>query len=134
MTRIATDLPRQCGFTLLEVLVALTILAIAMAAVIKAAGDGARIAEHLEGNTMAHLIAVDEMNRLRLSGDWPDIGITRGTFEIEDGRWHWVRTVESTELADFRHVQIEIIEDTPRGGRAILTSYLYKPVRGGQSE
>ncbi|MGI3130034.1 type II secretion system minor pseudopilin GspI [Halopseudomonas pachastrellae] len=44
----------QSGFTLLEVLVALTILAVALAALVKAGSDHARNSAYLQERTLAH--------------------------------------------------------------------------------
>ncbi|MGC9456357.1 MAG: type II secretion system minor pseudopilin GspI [Halothiobacillaceae bacterium] len=119
------------GFTLLEVLVALAVLAIAMAAVIKATGDGARILGGLQGSTMAQVIAVDEMNRLRLSGDWPKIGRRSGQVEFEGSPWAWEREVASTEIPNLRKVTLRIWDDAGgRSGEAVLTAYLREPESG----
>jgi len=124
----------QTGFTLLEVLVALTILAIALSALVKAAGDGARVAERLEGNSLAHMIAVDEMNRLRLSGEWPQAGSSSGQFEIGPDRWRWERDVETTESPMLRRVRLRITEDNQRGGQAMLVSFIHNPVAGTETD
>ncbi len=45
---------RQTGFTLLEVLVALTVLAVALAALVKTGADHARYTAYLQERTLAH--------------------------------------------------------------------------------
>ncbi|MDQ1363726.1 MAG: ral secretion pathway protein, partial [Pseudomonadota bacterium] len=54
----------QRGFTLVEILVALTIIAIAMAALIKASGDYTASTSYLKQKTLAHYVAMNELNAL----------------------------------------------------------------------
>ena len=61
----------QRGFTLLEVLVALVILAIALAAVIKVSGQSAQMLDRLRADTAATLIAQDLCTRLQLAEQAP---------------------------------------------------------------
>ncbi|MFP4154693.1 MAG: type II secretion system minor pseudopilin GspI [Halothiobacillaceae bacterium] len=116
------------GFTLLEVLVALAVLAIALGAVIKAAGDGARVIGGLQGSTLAQVIAVDEMNRLRLSGDWPAVGTRSGEVEFDGSPWVWERTVEATELPVLRKVTLRVRNESGgHSAEAVLSAYLRDP-------
>lgn len=48
------DANRQAGFTLLEVLVALTVLAVALAALVKTGADHAKNTSYLQERTLAH--------------------------------------------------------------------------------
>lgn len=75
------------GFTLLEVLIALAILAIVMMSLIKISADNTRNLWHLENKTLANIIAQNHATLLRLSKDKP---------EHEDGwetlagrKWYW---------------------------------------------
>lgn len=62
------------GFTLIEVLVALVIVAIALGAGIKAAGSLANNAERLAEVSAAQWCAENQLTELRLTGQFPDIG------------------------------------------------------------
>ena len=50
------------GFTLVEVLVALSVIAIALAAVLKGASEGASSARYLRDKTLAHWVAMNTNN------------------------------------------------------------------------
>jgi general secretion pathway protein I len=52
---------RSLGFTLIEVLIALAILAIAVCAVLKALGDSARASAQLQGKMAAHWLAMNKI-------------------------------------------------------------------------
>ena len=57
---------RQSGFTLIEVLIALAILAIAICAVLKALGDSARNASQLQSKLAAHWLAMNKVAECQL--------------------------------------------------------------------
>lgn len=67
---------RSAGFTLIEVLVALVIVAIALGAGIKAAGALANNAERLTQASAAQWCAENQFTELRLTNPFPDIGET----------------------------------------------------------
>ncbi|SIR02263.1 type II secretion system minor pseudopilin GspI [Marinobacterium stanieri] len=69
MTRI-----RQRGVTLLELLVALFIFAVAVGALLKVLGEQARIVETLEQRYFAQLVAHNHLAELRLQQTWPALG------------------------------------------------------------
>lgn len=66
--------PRVSGFTLIEVLVALTIVAITLGAGIKAAGALTGNTQRLADVTAAQWCADNQLSGLRLSGLTPPIG------------------------------------------------------------
>lgn len=66
--------PRSAGFTLVEVLVALGIVAIALAAGLRAAGGLTRTAERQATLVLAQVCAENELVRLRLSRQMPGVG------------------------------------------------------------
>ena len=57
-----------CGFTLIEVLVALAIVAIGMAAVLGALNSSADTVSYLRDKTFAQWVALNRIAGLRLSG------------------------------------------------------------------
>jgi general secretion pathway protein I len=63
--------PRQAGFTLIEVLVALAIIAVAMSAAVRVAGLMTQSNGLLRDRSMALLAAQSRLAELRLEGRWP---------------------------------------------------------------
>ncbi|SEQ08576.1 general secretion pathway protein I [Ectothiorhodospira magna] len=84
----------QQGFTLLEVLVAVTILAVALGAVIKLGSDNARIAAELRDRTYAHWVAANVMARYRAGLDTPTEAVVRGSSMMAEREWFWETRVE----------------------------------------
>ncbi|MEY4979210.1 MAG: type secretion system protein [Pseudomonadota bacterium] len=65
---------RPCGFTLVEVLVALAVVAITLSAGLQATGALSRAASRQSQQWLAQLCAENELTRLRLSRQLPGVG------------------------------------------------------------
>ena len=88
--------PLQHGFTLIEILVAMTIIAIAMAALIKASGDYTYSAAYLKQKTLAHYVAMNELNTLQISSTWPAIAVESKTVKMAGHEWSVKREILET--------------------------------------
>ena len=90
------------GFTLLEVLVALAVLAIALAAVIKVSSYYAENTIYLRDKTLAHWVAMNVLTDLQVQDKWPDLGKQEGS------KWYWVVNVEETPDKDLRQLEVQV--------------------------
>lgn len=105
----------QLGFTLLESLVALAILAIALAAALRASGASTTHAEEMRTRLLADWVA---QNRLALhvaNADFPNVGMQDGE-EMQAGvRLLWHEEVSSTPNPAFRRMEITVASpDEPK--------------------
>jgi general secretion pathway protein I len=124
----------QAGFTLLEVLVALAVIALALTALAKSSGDITGKTAYLRDKTYAHWIAMNRMEELRLEGRWLRIGTQSDEVEMFDTEWRWIQRVSKSpnELTEntMRIVEISVIladegdEDYPL---VTLTGFLPHP-------
>ncbi len=64
----------QSGFTLIEVMVALTIIAISLGALISSSGSQASSASYLKQKTLAHWVALNELAQLNIDNAFPTPG------------------------------------------------------------
>jgi general secretion pathway protein I len=121
-------LPGQgaCGFTLLEVLTAMTVLAIALGAAIKAISDGARTTAYIEEQTLAHWLALNKIAEQRLSTTLPSVGSQGGSTQFAGQQWHWTAVLSATPDAATRRLQIEI-RRPPGEGRPLITRIAFLP-------
>ncbi len=62
------------GFTLVEVLVAMTIAAVALMAALRATGSLAVSGADLRTRTLAQWSAENRLAQIRIGGEWPDVG------------------------------------------------------------
>jgi general secretion pathway protein I len=83
----------QRGFTLIEVLVALVIVALGMSALLESLGSAADTAGWLRDKTFAQWIAFNQLATQRLSGTLPNAGTTDGELDYAGRHWRWRQIV-----------------------------------------
>ena len=100
---------RRAGFTLLEVLVALAVLAIAMSAIIRAATQSVETVSVLREQTFASWVALNQVNQLLLDAKpWPDEGSRAGKADLAGRAWRWEARFAKTEDPDLRRVVMTV--------------------------
>ncbi|VAX14511.1 hypothetical protein MNBD_GAMMA24-889 [hydrothermal vent metagenome] len=101
--------PYAAGFTLLEVMVALAILAITLGALIKASGSYANNATYLKEKTFAQWIAQNKATEYQLAKQFPAIGNREGDVNYAQQEWRWRVKVSTTDDRRLRRLDIDII-------------------------
>ena len=107
------------GFTLVEVLVALAVVALGISAVFTATGQSSRSAEQLRVRTLATWAAADALTAFRLANQAPRSGIARQ--EEITGRLWWVEyQVQDSGFGALRDVEVQVA--TARDARPIASA------------
>lgn len=101
----------QSGFTLIEVMVALTIIAISLGALLNTSGTQASSASYLKQKTLAHWVAANELTQIRISQEFPDVGDKKGSTEMANKEWYWIRTTKKTGDDNARQVSFTMYAD-----------------------
>jgi general secretion pathway protein I len=114
----------SCGFTLIEVMVALTIIAISLGALLNTSGTQANSVGFLKHKTLAHWVAVNELSQIRIAKEFPDLGDKKGSTEMADNEWYWIRTTKETEDKDARQITFTLYADKDyTKNLTVLTGY-----------
>ncbi len=98
----------QDGFTLLELLVAVAILAIAMGALLSGFATYAAQAGYLRERTVATWVAHNRLTEVLLEQGWPATGSREGETEMAGVDWKWRLTVRATDDPDLRRIDVEV--------------------------
>ncbi|MBN9131755.1 MAG: type II secretion system minor pseudopilin GspI [Nitrosospira multiformis] len=123
---------RGRGFTLVEVLVALAIIAVALMAALRVAGQGTLNAGELRSRLLAGWVAENLLAEQRAQGVWLPPGTYRGTAKQGNMDFAWRTDIAETANPSFRRANISVF--APAGEShllAHLTGYLAQPAIPG---
>lgn len=128
MMQFATDADRRGagrghtrGFTLIEVLAALVIVALGMLGVIQAVTQTARNGTYLREKTLAHWIAMNVITENRLLATPPEVAETSDEVDFAGERWRWTMTVTQTEVQSLRRMDVSVRPAAKPDGEALIT-------------
>ena len=102
---------RPRGFTLIEVLVAVAIVGLGMAAVAISIGETAGNVGSLRDKSVAGWIADNKIAEIRLSGEFPSVDRTEGDVDFAGRRWHWTAVVSQTPVDGLRRIDLSVRRD-----------------------
>ena len=102
------------GFTLLEVLIALTVLTIGLGTVIKVTGNQASQLAYLKDKTIALWVANNKVNEVQLN-NWPGTGTSSGQEFMASQEWQWKLKVSNTADKDLRRLDVEVKRANKKG-------------------
>lgn len=98
----------QRGFTLLEVMVAMVIFAIAALALLNAQNSQITTDQHLRDKTMAHWVALNQLAEMRLQKRFPDVGESTDTASMGNAEWQLTIKVQATPTSNVRLVIVSV--------------------------
>jgi general secretion pathway protein I len=120
---------RSRGFTLLEVLVALAILAVVLAAGFRAVALATGSANDLRERLIADWVAQDRLAEHRALGHFLEPGVNEGSVTQAGREFRWREEVKATPNALFRRIDVKI-SLAGEGDHVLsrLTGFMVKPL------
>jgi general secretion pathway protein I len=112
----------QRGFTMIEVLVALAIIAVALAASLRAVGSLASSELELHQRLLAGWSADNALAQLKLAHSWPEVGSS--SFDCSQGNLQLICTerVTATPNPVFRRVEVSVTTPGQAGNLAQMVT------------
>lgn len=133
MNRRGNNLGRQAGFTLIEVMVALAIAAISLAAVTAAVSQMVDAANSLRNRTYASWIAQNKIAELRLANVVPEVSEDSDTIEFAGLDWTWRATISDTGVENLFRVDVAVSFAGSDDVIRTVTGFIGEPSIPGQS-
>lgn len=119
---------QHSGFTLVEVLVALAILAIALPALMLNISSQINGFSHLRDKSAAHWVAMNKMTELRLQNEYRQHlpkDRQRGDVELMGRAWYWEIDTQPTENKQLLEVIVEVRDSNDSDANPIASVMNY---------
>jgi general secretion pathway protein I len=115
----ARDRAKAGGFTLIEVLVALVIVAVGMSALMGALSSSAKTVTYMQDKTLAEWVALNQIAVIRLGlkqGTLPPTGTTNGDIDFANRSWHWRQDVLASQVPGINRIDVKVRPKEIKGG------------------
>jgi len=100
---------RSCkGFTLIEVMIALFIVALSLTAVTASISQMINAAESMRNRTYASWIAQNRITEFRLAAEVPEVGTSNGEVQYANTDWSWRAVVVETLVDDLFRIDVTV--------------------------
>ena len=119
------------GFTLIEVMVALTIVALSLTAIGASTNQMIDAANTMRDRTYASWIAQNKITELRLANEDPEVSTTSGEVDFANVTWEWRAVVSESGVEDFYRVDVSVSLAGSDYQIRTVTGFLGKPLAVG---
>ncbi|MEL6414479.1 MAG: type II secretion system minor pseudopilin GspI [Pseudomonadota bacterium] len=121
------EVKHQSGFSLVETVAAMGILALAAVPLLQITTDATRNAANLEGRVLARTVAENVMARAMATPEIIDAGIATGR-ETQMGRsFIWTRTASLPQVGELQNLEVQVRREDDEQVAARLVSLKYMP-------
>ena len=124
---------RDQGFTLIEVMVALAIVAFSLTAVAASMGQMIDTASAMRERTYASWIAQNKIAEMRLANVIPEVTSTSGEVDYAGTEWAWRAVVSETGVENLFRVDVTVSYAGSPDGIRTVSGFIGEPVAAGQS-
>jgi len=117
------------GFTLIEVLVALLVLALSMSAITQSIGNSVVSYQRLKEATLSQWVAMNVVAEVQLRPTLTAPGNEDGSEELGGKEWFWKVKVEKTDDPDVHRMRVEVRENKKdENTLSVINAFVGKPL------
>lgn len=114
------------GFTLIEVMIALSVVAIGLMATLKAVNEEVSGANLTRNKMIALWVLENKVAEIRLNPLLPNIGINEGQQTLFNQTWQWQTNTTNTANTKIRKVEVSILQPNSKDKKdTLLTQSIY---------
>jgi len=124
VTGLRCGLKRLRGFTLLEVMIALLVITLGMAAVINTTSESGWKSAQLRHKTIATWVAQNQIVKYRANRIWGTAKSQSGKVEMANIDWVWRLKISGTDDPSLRRLDVEVSIDGEEAVKARLTGFI----------
>ena len=117
---------RLRGFTLLEVMIALLVIAIGIGAVISTTSESGWKSAQLRQKTIASWVAQNQLAEYRAKRTWNNANRKSGEVEMANATWTWKMRISATDDPSLRRLDIDVFLKGDESVKASLTGFIAK--------
>lgn len=113
----------QSGFTLLEVLIALVVVALALLALTRTAGGQVSSFDALRERSLAGWVAANVLSETRITTPFPPVGTRDGRTRMANREWRWSLEVKATDDPDMRRLDVRVFAGDAQQPSASMSGF-----------
>lgn len=99
---------RSRGFTLIEVMVALFVIALGVGALLATLVTAADTVAYLREKSFAQWIAFNRIAEVRLASSSPEAGTTSDVVEYAGANWRWEQQIAAAGIGDLWRINVRV--------------------------
>jgi len=128
-------MPRRSnsGFTIIEVMVALAIVAFSLTAIAASMGQMIDTANAMRERSYASWIAQNKITEMRLANIVPEVTSTSGEVDYAGTEWAWRAVISGTGVENLFRVDVTVSYPGADDGIRTVTGFIGEPIVPGQS-
>jgi len=115
------------GFTLVEVMVALAIAGLSLAAVAASVSQLVDAGSAMQERTYASWIAQNKITELRLANEVPEVSVSTGEVEFVALEWAWRATISETGVENLFRVDVAVSHAGSEDVIRTVTGFIGEP-------
>lgn len=114
------------GFTLIEVLIALAIIAIALTALLKATSQNTTITQRIKEKSIGHWVAMQGVALIQLGLiNIPPNQESTNTITMAGEKWYWRVLITSTEVPHVQQINVTVSQKQDGDFGSPLTAFWF---------